>query len=463
MRAAGHGQEAGHVLGVPGAGQVGLAEADEAVAAEPGVELVGPVHAHDRSALAEGQPGGLLDDGHREAAYGGPEELAGDRGGDRGAWSRAQRLERGEGVGRGAGVVGGRGGGEVCGCPGGGRVVERHRTPSWWWVGRGRTGRRRAHSQMPWTRMRRLPRRAAASVRRIGTSLRVPVERGTERGGVLAPVGVVPAQGDGHVQPVGRHRHGDVVPAVDAVERRDVHGLVGAGPALLVGVDEVGVPVAVGVVHLDHHGRLGARVVEAPEHADRVEAVAQRPRVGGHQDAAGRTAVGTGAEGDAVVGEERLDVAPQAPGGVAEVVARLEPGQQAVVGQVVEVDEPERRAVLEAARDRRTTRVPDGRLEAAGPDRGGRARGAPTAARAGWPRPGRSAHRPRGTPSRGRPRRRRPGRCRSPPAGPARRRTRGCRAGARTPSGRSPWPGRRGARRPGSRGSACRWAAAGGG
>ena len=34
-----HGEEAAEVLGVPGAGQVGLAEADQAVAAEPGVEL----------------------------------------------------------------------------------------------------------------------------------------------------------------------------------------------------------------------------------------------------------------------------------------------------------------------------------------------------------------------------------------------------------------------------------------
>ena len=49
-----HGQEAAEVLGVPGAGQVGLAEADQPVAAEPGEELVGPVHGHRRAALAEG-------------------------------------------------------------------------------------------------------------------------------------------------------------------------------------------------------------------------------------------------------------------------------------------------------------------------------------------------------------------------------------------------------------------------
>ena len=44
-----HGQERRQVLGVPGAGEVGLAEADQAVAAQPGEELVGPVHGHRRA------------------------------------------------------------------------------------------------------------------------------------------------------------------------------------------------------------------------------------------------------------------------------------------------------------------------------------------------------------------------------------------------------------------------------
>ena len=92
-------------------------------------------------------------------------------------------------------------------------------------------------------------------------------------------------------------------------------------------------PVAVRVVHLDHHaGELAAAPV-APEHADRVEAVAERPRVGGHQDAA---TVGL----DAVEGEEVLDVRLDRRVRVTEVVAGLEPAENPVVGQVVEVDQP---------------------------------------------------------------------------------------------------------------------------
>ena len=47
---------------------------------------------------------------------------------------------------------------------------------------------------------------------------------------------------------------------------------------LLVRVDEVGVPAAVGVVDLDDDGRRRSGAVEAPEHADRVEASAEGPR-----------------------------------------------------------------------------------------------------------------------------------------------------------------------------------------
>ena len=141
---------------------------------------------------------------------------------------------------------------------------------------------------MPWARISALPRSAAPRVLRTGTSLRVAGEAGAEGRG--APVVVVAAQGHGDVQAVGRDRHGDVVRAVDAVEGRDVHRLAGLRAALLVGVDEVGVAVAVGVVHLDDDAGLTPLVVEAPEDADRVEAVAHRPRVGGHQDRAGALA-----------------------------------------------------------------------------------------------------------------------------------------------------------------------------
>ena len=49
-----HLEEAAEVLGVPGAGEVGLAEPDQLVAAEPGEELLGPVHDGHRAAAAVG-------------------------------------------------------------------------------------------------------------------------------------------------------------------------------------------------------------------------------------------------------------------------------------------------------------------------------------------------------------------------------------------------------------------------
>ena len=71
----------------------------------------------------------------------------------------------------------------------------------------------------------------------------------------MEPSSVVRLTAD--VELLGGHRDGEVVGAVGAVERRDVHLLGRRGPALLVGVDEVGVPVAVGVVHLDDHAERG--------------------------------------------------------------------------------------------------------------------------------------------------------------------------------------------------------------
>ena len=48
-----HGEEAAEVVGVPCAGEVGLAEADQAVAADPGEELVGAVDGHLGAAPAQ--------------------------------------------------------------------------------------------------------------------------------------------------------------------------------------------------------------------------------------------------------------------------------------------------------------------------------------------------------------------------------------------------------------------------
>ena len=160
----GHGEEAGQVLGVPGAGHVGLAEADEVVASEARVELVGTVDVHRRAALAEATARATLDHGDVEAVDGGVEETPGDGGGDRGAGAAAQRLEGGHAL----------RGGDGCALVAS-VLLEGHRTPSCRWVGRGRIGSRRAHSQMPWARISALPRSAAPRVVRRGTSLRVPV------------------------------------------------------------------------------------------------------------------------------------------------------------------------------------------------------------------------------------------------------------------------------------------------
>ena len=140
----GHGEEPGEVVGVPGAGQVGLAEADQAVAAEAGVELVGTVHAHASGRRWPSRAaGGLLDDGHGEPAYGGAEQPAGDGRGDRGAGTGGQRLQGRHALGAqlaGAARRVGSSRGVIARPPGGGG-------------GRGRTGSRRAHSQMPWARI----------------------------------------------------------------------------------------------------------------------------------------------------------------------------------------------------------------------------------------------------------------------------------------------------------------------
>ena len=156
---------------------------------------------------------------------------------------------------------------------------------------------------------------------------------GQRRGERRAVVGV---EGDRDQQVVARHRHRDVVPAVGAVERRDVELLVDAGPALLVGVDEVGVPAAVGVVHLDDRAGRGARPVEAPEDADRVEAVAEGARVRGHQHAAA-------GEVDAARGQEGVDVRADRGVGRAEVVAGLEPAERGR-GRAARRGRPARRA-----------------------------------------------------------------------------------------------------------------------
>ena len=122
-------------------------------------------------------------------------------------------------------------------------------------------------------------------------------------------------QGDAERQPLVRARHAHLVPAVDRVVRRDVELLVDPRPALVVGPQQVGVPLVVGVVHLrDHAGQRAVRPV-APEQGQRVERVAEHPGVREHQHLAA-------AEVDAAAAQELVDVGPDAAGRVAEVIAR---------------------------------------------------------------------------------------------------------------------------------------------
>jgi len=99
-----HGQETAEVLRVPGAGQVGLAEADQPVATEPGEELCRPLDPHLGPTHAPGLRGvAALAHGHRQAAYGGTEQPAGDPGRDVGLEAGRQGVEGRPGAGRAGG------------------------------------------------------------------------------------------------------------------------------------------------------------------------------------------------------------------------------------------------------------------------------------------------------------------------------------------------------------------------
>ena len=292
-----HGQERAEVGRVPGPGQVGLTEADQGAVAEPGEELLGSLHGHlgptaaDRAALQM--------DGHRQSAYAGLEQPACDVRTRRcargplgtwprsGHWSIAGRLTR--------------------------VVIGRSSRVSQAGLGLG-VGLGVELGVVPWgTGLHGQPAQPQRDA--VGPDQRRPAQcggcgspwrgRGTpsgQRGAERRPV--VGVQVHGHEQVVARHRHVHVVPAVGAVERRDVEPLVDPRPAVLVGMDDVGVSAAVGVVHLDDDSGQRPRAVEAPEDADRVEAVAERAGVGRHQHAS----VG---QVDVVLGQERVDVLTQ--------------------------------------------------------------------------------------------------------------------------------------------------------
>ena len=174
------------------------------------------------------------------------------------------------------------------------------------------------------------------------------------------------------------------VAAVDRVERRDVELLRGLRPAVVVGAQQVGVPLPVGVVHLGHHAGQRAVGSVAPVDGQRVEHVPEHAGLGEHHHpAAGQV--------DALGGQEAAEVVPDLKLRVAEVIAAAEARQQpqpgAEPGQVVQVDQPQVGAVGERVPHRRQPGVGDPAVVQGGA-RGQRARAgrhqAPPSARAAW-------------------------------------------------------------------------------
>ena len=209
------------------------------------------------------------------------------------------------------------------------------------WVGRGRMGSRLSHSRIPCQRMSRLTRwvmnrcRAVVCDQGAGRGRNRRAGRGRREHALAV---AVERHGDAH--PVGREVQADVVPPGHVVERRDVEGLVDSRPAGPVDVEQVGVPLAVGVVHLEDDSLDLAVWAEAPEHRQRVEGVAEDPGVGQHEHPVARV------HQDAAAGEEPLDVAPDAApeSTPVQVVTRVEPGQRprgpGEMRERVEVDQP---------------------------------------------------------------------------------------------------------------------------
>ena len=98
-----------------------------------------------------------------------------------------------------------------------------------------------------------------------------PSERGHE--------GLFPLTFEGYQYRYGRCRGADpdaVLPS-RVVERRHVHRLFHLRLAIAAEFEQVGVTTAVGVVHLGDDGTLRIVLVVTPEHADRIEGVAETP------------------------------------------------------------------------------------------------------------------------------------------------------------------------------------------
>ena len=233
-----------------------------------------------------------------------------------------------------------------------------HWTPSCWQrAGRGAGRSPRAYNLIPCHLIRADTvtveqgcRTAARSSARLVAGTAAPRTVAKNR----CPFGAV--QGDADRQPLARPRQAHLVLAVDRVERGDVELLVDPRPALVVGEQQVGVPLVVGVVHLRDHAGERAVGPMAPEQGQRVERVPEHPGVRQHQHLAA-------AEVDPAAAQELVDVGPDAAVGIAEVIARVEAGQQrrppVRPRQLVHVDQPLVAAVGERVAQRRHPGVRD--------------------------------------------------------------------------------------------------------
>ena len=187
------------------------------------------------------------------------------------------------------------------------------------WCGRERMGRRWSQSQMPCTRIRaeirwgmkgwRMSRRARAG--RVAGSGRPRKVALNATASWRRSVTVVATRS-------GRQGEPQFVGAGDVEERGDMEVLVRHGGPGLVRPQEVGVPLAVGVVDLCDDAHEDAVGVVAPEDRERVEHVAQDPGAGQHEHSSPVT------EADAAQRQVVLDVALDRQARVAEVVSAAE-------------------------------------------------------------------------------------------------------------------------------------------
>ena len=210
-----HGERAAEVLGVPGAGHVGLAEADQAVVAEPGEELLRPVQHEVGAGVVPRRPGDARPRAGRAVTRAKSRRATGGRRSRAPSGPCAQGLSRSDQWSTVSGGGGRRGG---------------HRTPSCTWAGGGSSGpdrQPRAQSQTPWTRISRPPQeRAGCGPQRRRRCAGVPCSEASK----TAPSSVTSRTADRSSVP--GPGHDELVVAVDAVERGDVHLLADERPAV---------------------------------------------------------------------------------------------------------------------------------------------------------------------------------------------------------------------------------------